>query len=166
MRMRRRAFLERLTVALGAAGGAVLGVPLLGYLLAPLFQRVPDEFVPVGGLADFKVGTVTLVRFGDPSPLPWAGEAADTAIWVRRREESGALAFQVFAENCTHLGCPVEWRDRSRLFFCPCHGGVFYEDGRVASGPPRQPLFEREWRIDGDRLLVRGRSLPTVKRRQ
>jgi len=60
----------------------------------------------------------------------------------------------------------VEWRQGSHLFFCPCHGGVFYEDGRVAAGPPRQPLFEREWRVDGDRLLVRGLSLPTEKRRQ
>src|SRR5439155_227339 len=70
------------------------------------------------------------------------------------------------AEHGPHLGCPVEWRQGPDLFFCPCHGGVSYEDGRVAAGPPRQPLFEREWRVDGDRLLVRGLSLPTEKRRR
>ncbi|OLD51467.1 MAG: hypothetical protein AUI58_07420 [Chloroflexi bacterium 13_1_40CM_2_70_6] len=164
--MRRRRLLERVTVACAAAVPVMLGVPVLGYLLAPLFQRAPSEFVEVGRLGDFALGAVTLVRVHDPSSLPWAGQSADTALWVRRREERGDLAFQVFAENCTHLGCPVEWRQGSHLFFCPCHGGVFYEDGRVAAGPPRQPLFEREWRVDGDRLLVRGLSLPTEKRRQ
>lgn len=135
---------------------------MLGYLLGPLVQRTPDDFVAVGALDAFPVGATTLAAFPDPGPLPWAGETARSAIWVRRL---AADRFQVFAENCSHLGCPVDWRPAARLFFCPCHGGVFYEDGSVAGGPPTQPLFEREWRIDRGRLLVRGTYLPSVRRR-
>src|SRR5438034_1305821 len=82
----------------------------------------------------------------------------------RRRQESGPQMFQVFNVNCTHLGCPVNWQAEAKLFLCPCHGGVYYEDGTVAGGPPPRPLFERAWEVSGDRLLVRQQGLPTVKR--
>ncbi|HEV8228938.1 MAG TPA: Rieske 2Fe-2S domain-containing protein [Candidatus Limnocylindria bacterium] len=164
--MDRRTFLSRLTIGLAGLLSALLGLPVLGYLLAPLFARAADAFVDVGRVEDFARDSVGLVRFKDPSPLPWAGRTADTAIWVRRAPQGREPEFQVFAENCTHLGCPVEWRPAARLFMCPCHGGVFHEDGRVASGPPTQPLFEREWQVQGGRLLVRGTVLPTVRRRQ
>jgi len=162
----RRRFLSYLTVGLAGVVSSVLALPALGYLIAPLFARASEEFVDVGGVSDFPRGGVKAVKFKDPQPLPWSGRAADTAIWVRRAPAGGAPEFQVFAENCTHLGCPVDWRADSRLFMCPCHGGVFHEDGRVASGPPTQPLFEKQWRVEGERLLVRGPLLPTPRLRQ
>jgi menaquinol-cytochrome c reductase iron-sulfur subunit len=160
----RRRFLARVTVAVTAAMGAIVGLPILGFLLAPLFRAPADELVPVGAVADFPLGETRLVSIRDPSPLPWAGQTADTALWVRRREPGGPQMFQVFNVNCTHLGCPVNWQAAAKIFLCPCHGGVFYSDGTVAGGPPPRPLFEREWALSGDRLLVRQQPLPTVKR--
>lgn len=32
---------------------------------------------------------------------------------------------------CTHRGCLVQWSGTDRTFRCPCHGGVFTEDGQV-----------------------------------
>ena len=159
----RRAFLSRVSLALTAAIAGIVGVPIVGYLLAPLFQKTPDVPVPVGKLSEFPLGQTRLVKVRDPSPLAWAGQTADTALWVRRRQESGPQMFQVFNVNCTHLGCPVNWQADARIFLCPCHGGVFYEDGTVAGGPPPRPLFERGWEVSGDQLLVRQQPLPTVK---
>ena len=157
----RRTFLGRVTIGASAAIAGLVGLPIIGYLFAPLFAPPPPTFVEVGKLDDFKQGETQLVHFKDPSPLAWAGQTAETALWVRRR----ALAdFQVFNVNCTHLGCPVDWRASARLFFCPCHGGVYNEDGSVAGGPPPRALFEREWRVDGDRLLIREAALPTPGR--
>lgn len=162
--MSRRRFLSRITVALTAAMSGIVGLPILGYLLAPLFRASPDELVAVGAITDFQVGETKLVSIRDPSPLAWAGQTADTALWVRRRDSGGPKMFQVFNVNCTHLGCPVNWQAGAKLFLCPCHGGVFYSDGTVAGGPPPRPLFEREWEVRGDRLLVRQQALPTVKK--
>ena len=159
----RRRFLSRVTVGLSVFIGGIVGLPILGYLLAPLFRAPTDELVPVGVVSDFPVGETKLVSIRDPSPLAWAGQTADTALWVRRREAAGPTMFQVFNVNCTHLGCPVNWQAGAKLFLCPCHGGVFYSDGTVAGGPPPRPLFEREWQVNGDRLLVRQQALPTVK---
>ena len=159
----RRRFLSRVTVGLTGFIGAIVGLPILGYLLAPLFRAPTDELVPVGQVSDFPVGETKLVSVRDPSPLAWAGQTADTALWIRRREAGGPSMFQVFNVNCTHLGCPVNWQAGANIFLCPCHGGVFYGDGTVAGGPPPRPLFEREWEVSGDRLLVRQQALPTVK---
>ena len=158
----RRKFLSRLTVALTVGIGGIVGLPILGYLLAPLFRAPPDELVPVGAVADFPLGETKLVSVRDPSPLAWAGQTADTALWVRRREASGPQMFQVFNVNCTHLGCPVDWRADAKLFLCPCHGGVYYADGTVAGGPPPRPLFQRAWRVEGGRLMVKTQRLPTA----
>ena len=159
----RRRFLSRVTLAASGVIAGLVGAPILGFLLAPLFRSPPDDFVDVGSVADFAVGETKLVSVRDPSPLAWAGQTAQTALWVRRRQDSGPDAFQVFNVNCTHLGCPVNWRAEAKIFLCPCHGGVYYADGTVAGGPPPRPLYEREWRVDGTTLKVRQAPLPTVK---
>ncbi len=79
--------------------------------------------------------------------------------WVRR---IAGEKFQVFAINCTHLGCPVRWFQQSRLFMCPCHGGVFYEDGSHASGPPPRGLFVYEHKVEDGELKILGGNLPTL----
>jgi menaquinol-cytochrome c reductase iron-sulfur subunit len=160
----RRRFLSRITVALTAGIAGLVGLPILGYLLAPLFRAPPSDPILVGKVDDFRVGQTRLVSIRDPSPLAWAGQTADTALWVRRRESSGTDMFQIFNVNCTHLGCPVNWQADAQLFLCPCHGGVYYADGTVAGGPPPRPLFERAWEVAGDQLFVRQQALPTVKR--
>jgi menaquinol-cytochrome c reductase iron-sulfur subunit len=159
----RRALLTRVTLGATAAIAGLVGVPIVGFLLAPLFRAPSTDFVEVGKVRDFAIGETKLVSVRDPSPLAWAGQTAETALWVRRREETGPRMFQVFNVNCTHLGCPVNWQAGAKIFLCPCHGGVFYEDGTVAGGPPPQPLTEREWRVAGDAFQVRQAPLPTVK---
>ena len=82
----------------------------------------------------------------------------DTA-GVATRSVPADQAFTVLAINCTHLGCPVNWRGDADLFMCPCHGGVYYSDGTVAGGPPPRPLFQHETRLQAGQLQVRTRPL-------
>ena len=159
--MKRRTFLSWLTVGLTGVMAALVGVPILGYLLAPLFPPPPVQHVDVGAGDALRENETALVKFKDPSPLPWAGLTADTAIWVRRNAGAGSRAFTVFSIHCTHLGCPVNWLAGADLFLCPCHGGVFYSDGRVAAGPPARPLYQRDWKVENERLLVKNAPLPT-----
>jgi menaquinol-cytochrome c reductase iron-sulfur subunit len=161
--MDRRRFLSRITLGLSGLIAAIVGFPILGYLLAPLVRPNPVDYVDVGAVDSFKVGETALAKYRDPSPLPWAGQLAESALWVRRREASGDQAFQIFSVHCTHLGCPVNWRPAAGIFLCPCHGGVFYEDGAVAGGPPERPLFQQAWRVENGRLLVKTEPLPTIK---
>jgi menaquinol-cytochrome c reductase iron-sulfur subunit len=115
--------------------------------------------VDLGAVDDFPTGETRLATYRNPFTVPWDGETANVACWVRRL---GTGQFQVFAINCAHLGCPVRWFPESGLFMCPCHGGVYYADGSRASGPPPRGLYRYAFKVDGGRLLVRAGELPTL----
>jgi menaquinol-cytochrome c reductase iron-sulfur subunit len=136
-----------------------VAVPILSYLLSPLLNRAPNLWRDVGRVGDFRIDQTVEVSFEEPSPLPWAGQTARTAAWLRR---TGEESFVAFAVNCTHLGCPVNWRPEARLFLCPCHGGVFYADGRVAGGPPPRPLERYEVRVQDGAVQILTRPLPVA----
>jgi menaquinol-cytochrome c reductase iron-sulfur subunit len=155
----RRRFFGRLSVTLGALCGAVLAIPAVGFVLAPLFQKTPQLWRDVGKVSDFQVGKTVSVTIEDSSPLPWAGVTAKTGAWLRRVSETEFIAFAV---NCSHLGCPVRWLPDADLFMCPCHGGVYYSDGRVAAGPPPKPLTRYSVRIHNGQVQLQTRPIPIV----
>ena len=155
----RRKFFARISIALSSLIAAVIGIPAVSYVLAPIFRRPPREWRPVGKVEDFAIGETVLVDFEDPSPLPWAGVTADTGAWIRRED---AVTFVVFSINCRHLGCPVRWIAGAELFMCPCHGGVYYKDGEVAAGPPPQPLAKYQWRVQNGQVEIQTGPVPLM----
>lgn len=158
----RRHLLMFVSVAAGAAASAIVALPVLGFLLAPMFRNEPAVWREVGPLDRFKVGDTSKVTFEDSSSLAWGGPAAETAAWLRRDSERDFVAFAV---DCTHLGCPVRWEASAELFMCPCHGGVYYKSGQVAAGPPPHALQQFPVRIVNNNVQVEWRKLPAVSRR-
>lgn len=156
----RRNFLLVLGGALNAIAAALLAIPIIGYLGGALRGRGQQQaWIALGGLDAFPVGQTRLATYRNPFTRPWDGETADIPCWVRR---IAAEQFQVFAVNCTHLGCPVRWFAESGLFMCPCHGGVYYADGNRASGPPPRGLYQYDYKVENGQLLVQGGRLPTL----
>ena len=157
----RRAFLFKLSVMLNVAVGAVLAVPLVGYLLGPVLKKNADTgaWIALGSIDQFPVGETRLADFRSPVATFDDGDTAKVACWVRRVADR---QFQVFAVNCAHLGCPVRWFAQSKLFLCPCHGGAYYQDGSRASGPPERGLFEYRYQLTGDSLMIHAGDMPTL----
>jgi len=156
----RRGFLFRAALAANAVAASLIAVPVLGSVVAAVFRgRAEQAWIDLGPLRDFPEGETRLARYRNPFTVAWDGETAEIPCWVRR---IGGESFQVFAINCAHLGCPVRWFPQSGLFMCPCHGGVYYQDGSVASGPPPRGLFEYEHRVRNGVLSVRGGRIPTL----
>ena len=157
----RRHLLMAVSVAAGGLAATIVGLPLVGFLVAPLFRNQPAVWRDVGPLTNFPVGHTSKVTFEDSSALTWGGEDSETAAWLRRVDEQ---TFQAFAVDCTHLGCPVRWEADAELFMCPCHGGVYYKDGEVAAGPPPHALQQFPVRILNNSVQVEWRKLPPVAR--
>jgi menaquinol-cytochrome c reductase iron-sulfur subunit len=153
----RRKFLTRMSIALAGVCAAAIGVPVVGFVVAPIFRKVAGAWRTVGAVGDFKIGETVSVTFEDPSPLPWAGVTARAAAWLRR---DGDAAFTAFSAHCTHLGCPVRWMPGANLFLCPCHGGVYYADGAVAAGPPPLPLVRYDVRVAGGEVQIKATAIP------
>ena len=69
--------------------------------------------------------------------LPATGRSDESLVaqldaMVKRTGEG----FAAFSSVCPHLGCRVHCEAENRLFFCPCHRGVFDSDGKATEGPP------------------------------
>lgn len=156
----RRGFMLKLGVGLLGIGGAITALPIVGYLIGPATKRYSNLWVELGELSIFPHGATRFATFLNPIRQPTDGDSAKTACWVRCID---ATHFQVFAINCAHLGCPVRWFEQSKLFMCPCHGGVYYQDGTRAAGPPPRGLFEYVWKIEGGKLLIDAGRLPGLE---
>jgi menaquinol-cytochrome c reductase iron-sulfur subunit len=153
----RRRFMGRLCIALSAVAAAIVGIPVVGFILGPLIAPEKDIWRAVGAADSFKPGQTVNVKFLDPSPMAWAGVSAMTAAWLRRLDSGGFVAFAV---NCAHLGCPVRWLAKANLFMCPCHGGVYYADGSVAAGPPPRGLFQYPVRVRDGQVEILASAVP------
>lgn len=156
----RRAALMRLGILLNGLFLAVLAIPVVGYLFAALSgKRKYTAWVTLGPLEQFPIGHVRLASFQNPIRRPWDGMAADIPCWVRC---TGENSFEVFCINCTHLGCPVRWFPQSKLYMCPCHGGVYYANGDRAAGPPPRGLYKYAHKIEKGQLFIKAGELPTL----
>ncbi|MGZ4844040.1 MAG: respiratory nitrate reductase subunit gamma [Candidatus Angelobacter sp.] len=153
----RRRLLARISIAAGSLAAAIVALPSVAFLLG---LRKPQEvWRAVGSVNAFEVGKTVEVAFLDSSPQSWAGVTAQTAAWLRRVSEQQFIAFSL---HCTHLGCPVRWLPEADLFMCPCHGGVFYNDGRVASGPPRRALVRYPVRVQAGQVEILTSPVPIM----
>ena len=156
----RRRFLLLIGAGLNTIAAALLAAPVLGYVFASFGRQGPSQaWISLGPIDSYPESQTRLATYRNPFTRPWDGKTANIPCWVRRITGE---QFQVFAVNCTHLGCPVRWFPQSRLFMCPCHGGAYYEDGTLASGPPPRGLYEYEYQVRDGQLWVRGGQLPTL----
>jgi cytochrome b6-f complex iron-sulfur subunit len=62
--------------------------------------------------------------------------------------------FIALSTQCTHLGCQVFWKEREKLFFCPCHDGFFDARGNVVKGPPPAPLTTYKVEVVGQSIYI------------
>jgi Rieske Fe-S protein len=157
----RRAFLFKMALFLNGIVGALLAVPIVGFILGPALRRDSsfNSWISLGPVGDFPEGETRLVNYRNPVTTSSDGETGNVACWVRHVQ---GKQFQVFAINCAHLGCPVRWFAQSKLFLCPCHGGAYYADGSRASGPPERGLFEYHYSITNNNLMINAGEMPTL----
>jgi Rieske Fe-S protein len=128
----------------GAIAGAAIALPALAFAVAPVFDRQPASWQPVGPVADFTDSQYVPVVI---TIEPGVGEAGRSIAYVRRHSVAidgpakDAYDHVIAISNrCVHVGCPVRYVAAARSFVCPCHGGVYDFRGLRVGGPPPRPL--------------------------
>jgi menaquinol-cytochrome c reductase iron-sulfur subunit len=154
----RRAFLTLLTAGFGVIAGALAIVPGLGFLAGPL-KRATIR----GSDRPLRVGSDQEVKPGKPLRVTAVGQREDAwlrldhvtlgSCWLVRAAESAPV--RAFSTVCPHLGCGVDFNQKTGKFDCPCHASSFDLDGRCLSGPSPRGLDELEVHADGREILVR-----------
>ena len=140
----RRRFMTGTVHAAGGIAAAAFTLPAVGLAVGPVFEKRETHWESVGPIGDFADDTyiprtLTLVR--------GIGDVGKSTVYIRKynpeldsEERDEYNEFIAISTRCMHLGCPVRFVEASERFICPCHGGVYDFEGKVAGGPPVRPL--------------------------
>jgi cytochrome b6-f complex iron-sulfur subunit len=138
----RRDFLAKIAMGSGLLlGYGVFATEAVLFVL-PKRTKTPTRKLYAGTLDNYTIGKTQIFYDLEGTPI------------MVKRDESGLRAF---SSVCPHLGCRVNWEDENKRFFCPCHGGVFSEDGKAIKGPPadsNQDLIEVPVHIDDSSGII------------
>lgn len=150
--MSRREFVSIVAAAAGTIMGAIVGIPAIGYLIAPALQKVAAEaWIPVGPLANFQVGIPTLFNFNRTTINGWVQTVNSYGVFIIKNQDGSVLAL---SNKCTHLSCRVNWKPEETAYICPCHDAYFDINGGIIKGPQPRPLDKYETKIENDDLSI------------
>jgi menaquinol-cytochrome c reductase iron-sulfur subunit len=148
----RREFVQSVTAILGSIMGALLGLPLIGFIVSPALRaKETKAWIPVGSLKDYPVGIPKSFSFTRSRINGWEKTVNSYGVFVIRKDETKVLAL---SNICTHLGCRVSWHVDIQEFVSPCHDGHFDINGIVTKGPPPRPLDEFDTKTENDNLYL------------
>ncbi|MGD9091739.1 MAG: ubiquinol-cytochrome c reductase iron-sulfur subunit [Anaerolineales bacterium] len=150
----RRGFVMVVLTFLGTIMAVVVGLPAIGYLISPAIKvQKKEDWVSLGPLENYPVGIPTLFSFTRTTINGWEKTVNSYGAYVMRYSES-AEDITVFSNWCTHLSCRVTWQEEEEVYVCPCHDGLFDIDGLVVAGPPPEPLWEYDYKVEEDVLYI------------
>ncbi len=156
----RRTFLARSLALVTAAIGGVLAAAGLGAIGAPALRKDANQWSPIGKPGAPVSGEPDLNTTNTPLLTSFTRLAQDAYMAARPEQvpvyvvNHGNNQFTIYDVRCTHLGCPIAWTDKSKTFNCPCHGGVFNENGDVVGGPPPKPLNRYSYKLEAGTLYA------------
>jgi Rieske Fe-S protein len=150
--MSRHEFVSIVAAAAGTIMGAIIGIPAIGYLIAPALQKFSaDVWIAAGPIANYPVGIPTLFNFNRTKINGWEKTVNSYGVFILPHEDGSILAL---SNKCTHLSCRVNWNPELSAYVCPCHNAHFGIDGQIISGPQPRPLDPYETKIEEGNLFI------------
>jgi menaquinol-cytochrome c reductase iron-sulfur subunit len=173
----RNVFLELSTLGIGAAIGALVTIPALGFMIAPAFVDQGDEDVDIGPLENFPEQQYVIAQFNSKKGEPQ--DVGRRAAFIRNNGQTdGVPSFTIISNRCAHVGCPTQPQglpgqaktittDAGPVtitpvasvsgFQCPCHGGAYDAEGNRTAGPPVRSLDRYRFMIRNGNLVLGSR---------
>jgi Rieske Fe-S protein len=150
--MSRREFVAIVTAAAGTVMGAVIGIPAIGYLIAPALSKLTaDAWIPAGPFENYPVGIPTLFNFNRTKVNGWVTTVNSFGVFVIKHEDGSVLAL---SNKCTHLSCRVNWKQDATAYICPCHDAYFDINGQIIKGPQPRALDTYETKVEENNLFI------------
>lgn len=129
---------------------AILG-PVAGFIGWPLKQKKePGRWVSILDDRELRDGETKFVTYQIEVQDGYMMAQRKYSVFLNRK---GNRVY-AYDPTCPHLGCHVEYKDRKKRYICPCHGGVFDEDGNRISGPPPRGLTKIATKVEDGKIWV------------
>lgn len=129
--------------------GAIVG-PMVGFAAAPLGNKRKSRWVELMDESRIKPGEVKEVNYSLLVVDGYHEVEQKFTVFLRRSEEDVIC----IDPACTHLGCRVDYHADQHKFICPCHGGVFDDEGTNKSGPPPKPLERHPVKVEAGKIWI------------
>jgi Rieske Fe-S protein len=157
--MHRRTVFLWISRVIALACAAVVAVPGVSYVIAPLLRRRESQAVVrrVARLNDLPAGVPAQFAITGSRQDAWMQFPQQTIgrVWLVRRTDDSTPPEQAqvdaFTAVCPHLGCVIQFDASTGDFVCPCHQAVFdvrgqargnLELGRINPAPRGMDLLE------------------------
>ena len=149
----RRSFFGGLLVAGGAGVAALLGLPVIKFVLHPLLAKTTEKsWSDAGSVDEFKTITAPVKKLVQIERLDgWRKTVSEKPVYVTK-DAAGQLI--VLSAVCTHLGCTVPWVDKENKFICPCHQAVFDPAGKLLGGPAPRSMDRLNMKVEAGIVKV------------
>jgi menaquinol-cytochrome c reductase iron-sulfur subunit len=147
----RRVFIKGFTGILVALCSVIVGVPLVGSLVGPVFRKISPSWMMLGGIDALPLGQPAHLTSVDVQTDAYIRESVTRHIWAIRQSGTEVT---VYSPICPHLGCHFDWNPSTKRFECPCHGSVYSLDGKVLGGPAPRPLDTLPTKLENGKLYV------------
>ena len=128
-------------------------IPAIAYIIGPARQRKQSEvWIRLGSTAKVEVDTPTLFKVTIEKQTGWIVTEEEIAVYVLTDNGRDYIAM---SNICTHLCCRVRWISGEESYFCPCHNAIFDKQGLVVAGPPPEPLYRYEVKVEEDQIFIK-----------
>jgi menaquinol-cytochrome c reductase iron-sulfur subunit len=150
----RRSFLGALLGVGTVSVSALLSVPLIRFALHPLLSKTTEtSWSDLGSVEELSSIALPIKRVIKVEQRDgWRKMVSEKSVYITKGAD-GRL--RVLSSICPHLGCSIAWDESKGKFVCPCHRGIFAQDGTLLAGPPPRAMDELESKIEDGRLKVR-----------
>lgn len=168
--IKRRGFFTALINAIGFLVALPLILPVVRYLMKPMYAPFDNTWLAVGNVSRIKTADVGVqFKFRRKVKEAFMPETEiEKNVWILQaspavlekiykgkdmefRDSTGRtiwvnkhdFPYVAYSGKCPHLGCGYKWRTHKQLgqvFLCPCHLSIFDASGRVLGGPAPRPL--------------------------
>lgn len=154
----RRSFFLWLIAVGTAAMGALLAVPLVRYVLYPVFATTTSlSWSDLGSDNQYASLTAPVRRIVKINQVDgWREAISRKPVYVTKGKRRDAVDdTEVLTAVCPHLGCEVPWNSAEGKFMCPCHGSQFAPDGSLLRGPALRGMDTLPAKVEKGALMVR-----------
>ena len=149
--IRRRRLMGWLVGIINAGVIGAVVAPTIGFAAGPLFQKKPKgQWLPILNDAELQEGETRAVVYQAEVEDGYILSKQRGSVYLHRK--NGAV--EAFDPTCPHLGCHVQFQPGRGEYVCPCHGGVFDQEGNHVSGPPPKGLTHIATRVEDGKILI------------